>query len=152
MHKFTLIGLILVVIAIILGVFSMYQLVGTVLQNVHTITLQPGMAHEFQGSPGSILVLIYNTSTPISYKVVNGNPNITTKQEGLQTEVAFMGITTSFTVEVSNPNIYPVNVTVVSQGLGQVSSYVISFSVGVIVFLAGIVLIILGVILGRRRR
>ena len=152
MHKLTLIGLILVVVAIVLGVLSIFQLAGTVLQNVHTATIQPGGTQEFQGSPGSLLILVYNTSTPIAYKVVNGTPNVTTRQEGLQTEVAFTGITTSFTVEVTNPNNYPVNVTVVSQGLRQVSSYIIAFSVGVIVFLAGIVLIIVGVILGRRKR
>ena len=152
MHKLTLIGLILVVVAIVLGVVSIFQLAGTVLQNVHTVTIQPGGTQEFQGSPGSLLILVYNTSTPIAYKILNGTPNVTARQEGYQTEVAFTGITTSFTVEVTNPNNYPVNVTVVSQGLRQVSSYIIAFSVGVLVFLAGIVLIIVGVILGRRKK
>ena len=152
MHKLTLIGLILVVIAIVLGIFSMYQLAGTVLQNVRTVTLQPGGTQEFQGSPGSVLVLIYNTSTPVNYKVVNGTPNVTTRQEGPQTEVAFVGITSPFTVEVSDPNNYSVNVTVMIQGLQQMSSYLISFSVGISVFLAGIVLIVVGVILGKRKK
>ena len=152
MHKLTLIGLILVVVAIALGVFSIYQLAGTVLQNMHTVTIQPGGTQEFQGSPGSLLILIYNTSTPIAFKVVNGTPNVTTRQVGMQMEVTFTGITTSFTVEVTNPNNYPVNVIVASQSLPQASLYVISFSIGIIVFLAGIVLIVLGVILARRKK
>ena len=152
MHKLTLIGLILVVVAIVLGFVSAFQLAGTVFQHVHTVTIQPGMTQEFQVSPGYVLILIYNTSTPIAYKVVNGTPNVTTQQVGLETEVTFMGITSSFTVEVTNPNNYPVNVTVTIQSLGQLSSYMIVFSVGVIILLSGIALIVVGVILRRRKR
>ena len=151
MHKLTLIGIVLIIIAIILGAVSLFQFAGVVMKGLHEITLSPNSTKTFEASQGTILIFAYNSTSGVQYKVISGTPVVKTTQSNGVVAVEFYSTNSPYVVQLVNPNNYPVNVTVEEEGSGGLV-YISLMGLAFVLFLAGVALIIIGIILGRRKR
>ena len=155
MHKLTLIGIILVVLAVVLfGIFialSSFYLGKTTV--TRSVVLGPHETANVSYSPNSITIISYSSNGTITLTHMPTNSSsVRVVESKNMVEVADLGSTSSY-ITFYNPNNYAVslNYTVVSSSLTHTIEIGITFLASIASFIIGIVLIIIGVIKGRRK-
>jgi disulfide bond formation protein DsbB len=149
MNKLMKIGLVLLIVGIAVGVGAILYLFSSISSSVHTVTIQPNGTYVFTLHEGQFGGFIYNSTSPISYKV-SGNAAVnTTTRNGLNT-VSIVPQSPTVNITLYNPSNTVAEVRLFEQGF-QIFGVLAIALLGFAVFVVGAILALVGFIRGRRR-
>ncbi|MFP3261158.1 MAG: hypothetical protein RXQ22_09885 [Sulfolobus sp.] len=152
MHKYTKIGIIVLVIG--LGLFVAYFAIAFQLFTSHTmsnsITIPPLGDYSIQYPADRLVTIIYNSSSPL--KVVGIPSNAYTSSTPQGGAIGFYSTSAGDITFINpNPSYAKLNYQIISAPLSELALSGILFLMGIILAIAGVVLIVIGIIKGRKR-